>query len=134
MPKLLEVRANLSFGTYRASKVYEVDLEDDVVLALIGVGYLTATSSQGATGAEVNDDRGVERSAAIEAGGSGVRSDSSGADLRSVRVVGSPESEEVSDGDDPAEPSSHARHGTPVRPRRRKTVAGESVAGGEESR
>lgn len=81
MPALLEVRANVSFGRYRAGRVYEIDLDDPSMLALVGVGYFTETG-------QFSDG---------PAAGMGVRGDHRGADLRGVRVLGSTESAEVSD-------------------------------------
>jgi hypothetical protein len=122
MSKLLEVRANVSFGSFRALKVYEVDLEEDMIMALIGVGYLTPTCDE-----EIDDDR--------ESAGLVLRSDPRSADLHGIRVVGSAEpAERLDDVEDRAEPGSDTSDSKTNRLRRRKAIDGESVAGGEEPR
>lgn len=92
MAKPLEVRANVSFRNFRAMRVYEVDLEDDTIMSLIGVGYLTPTA-EGVN--DVRDDR-LESTSGLD-----VRGDSGGAGVRGVRVVGSSESG-VEDGANPS--------------------------------
>lgn len=103
MSKPLGVKANLSFGSYRIGRVYEVDLDDVTVLSLLGVGYLSP----------IDEDKGGED--ADMAGGVDPVPGELGAEgrvpgtpvLRRVRVVGSPEPEAVNV-DDQAEPSGRA--------------------------
>lgn len=91
MPKPLGVKANLSFGQFRAGKVYEVDVEDGRMLSLLGVGYLSPVDEESEDDAD--DVRGSGDS--VPPG---------------VPVVGSPQpaSEGLSDVDDQAEPAGGA--------------------------
>jgi hypothetical protein len=89
MPKHLEVRAVTTFGRFRIGRVYEVDIEDQSIMSLLGVGYLEPTS-------DLEDDDELGATAGMDLPGATV-----GVDLRDVRVVGSPESSEgVADGAD----------------------------------
>ena len=127
MSKLMEVKANLSFGAYRVGRVYEVDLDDVTVLSLLGVGYLTP----------VNDDEG-----GVDAGGGmdsvprelGAEDSVPGPPvLRGVRVVGSPEPGGVNV-DDPVESGGSAPKRKASSLRGSKASDGEGASGGEDAR
>lgn len=121
MPKPLGVRATVSFGSFRQGRVYEIDLEDDRMMSLLGVGYLEPMLE--------DDDAGLDEPAGLD-----VRGDAGGAGLRDIRVVGSSQSSEgVSDVGDSAESSDDSAHGTSKRVRGRKASGGEDSARGSDS-
>lgn len=113
MSKPWPVRANVSFGAFRAGKVYEVDLDDQTMLSLLGVGYLTSA---------VEEDEDAGRGVGEAPEQLGAESGVPGADvLRGVHLVGSSESEAVDVNDQAVEVSGAAK-----RP-------GKSVRGGKAS-
>jgi hypothetical protein len=118
MSKPLGVRAVVSFNQFRAGKAYEVDIEDQSVMALLGVGYLEPIEE--------------ERHGQVDPGDRvhGVPG------VRGVPVVGSSGSveTEVTDVDDPAEPAEHASRGKGKRVRAGSASGGEDAHGGEASR
>lgn len=120
MPKRLEVRAVTSFGAFRQGRVYDIDIEDDRMMSLLGVGYLEPTS-------DLEEDYDW----------SGVRGTSGGADLRDVRVVGSSGSEAVGerkvDVEDHPESSGDPELSAPKRGRGRGVTIPANPSRGEDS-
>lgn len=117
MSKLMPVRAVLSFNSYRAGRVYEVDLDDEVMLSLIGVGYFVPEGGKDASA-------GVDR--AEPAG------------LRGVHVLGEQAPESLSDKEDADVDDSPVSSGSPkVRARKGNggsaSLAGEGADGGEDA-
>src|SRR5688572_3217785 len=110
MPKLLEVRASLSFGVFRAGRVYEVDIEDDRIMSLLGVGYLEPTSDL------EDDDVQRNRSAGLDVGVADSLLAHRGDDLARSSKVG-----EVNDGEDQAGSHGDSELGTSARVRGRET-------------
>lgn len=122
MSKRLEVRAALSFGVFRAGRVYEVDIEDDRIMSLLGVGYLEPTSDP-----EVDDELGS--TAGLDSTGS-----TGGSGVRDVRVVGSPQSSKgVTDVARRPGQIRDSQLGTSARVRGRKATGSENVGGGSDS-
>jgi hypothetical protein len=111
MSKRLEVRAAVSFGVFRAGNVYEIDIEDDRIMSLLGVGYLEPTSDL-----EDDDDVRRNRSSELGVGDSGTTVVDGGDDL-----ARSSEAEGVVDVADHPGPVSDAALGTSARVRGRKT-------------
>jgi hypothetical protein len=110
MPKFLEVRAAVSFGVFRAGNVYEIDIEDQRIMSLLGVGYLEPTSDL------EDDDVQRNRSSELGVGDPGATVIDGGDDL-----ARSSETEGVVDGADHLGPVSDAALGTSARVRGRKT-------------
>lgn len=123
MSKPLEVRAITTFGRFRIGEVYEVDIEDGSIMALLGVGYLEPTS-------DLEDDdvrlRESSRMGVADLGDPGV---DGGDDLE-----GSSPTEGVADGAD--HPGSHGDtpRRTSARIRGGKASGVEDADRGEESR
>jgi hypothetical protein len=127
MPKPLEVRAITSFGVFRIGNVYEVDIEDQAIMSLLGVGYLEPTSDlEEAEGQD--DDAGLDRSPELGVGDSGVPAADGGDDLARRS-----EAEGVADVADSAGPGSDATFGTSARVRSRKAASRESSRRGSNS-
>lgn len=122
MAKPLEVRATTSFGAFRQGRVYEVDLEDDRMMSLLGVGYLEPTSDL------EDDDAGLDRASELDVG-----SDSGGAAVHSDGVARSSQTEGMNDVGDSAESSDDSAHGTSKRVRGRKASSGEDSDRGADS-
>lgn len=128
MSKPLEVRATVSFGTFRQNRVYEVDLEDDRMLSLLGVGYLEPTSDLEEAERQ-DDDAGLDRASGLVVG-----SDHGGAAVHRDGVAGSSEtSEGMTDVRDRAEPSSDSAHRASKRVRGGKTTGVTDSDGGKDS-
>jgi hypothetical protein len=120
--KPLEVRAVTSFGAFRQNKIYEIDLEDDRMLSLLGVGYLEPTSDL------EDDDAGLDRASGLVMG-----SDSGGAAVHRDGVAGLPEaSKELSDVSDRAEPGDDSAHRASKRVRGGKTIGVTDSGGGSD--
>lgn len=123
MSKPLEVRAVMSFGVFRQNGIYEIDLEDDRMMSLLGVGYLEPTSDL------EDDDAGLDRSSELDVG-----SDSGGAAVHRDGVAGLPEaSEGLSDVSDRAEPGSDSAHRASKRVRGGKAIGVTDSGGGSDS-
>lgn len=120
MPKRLEVRAVTSFGAFRQGKVYDIDIEDDRMMSLLGVGYLEPTS-------DLEEDY----------AGMVLRDSAGTADLRDVRTVGSSGSETVGEGKsnvaDSLGPNGDPQLSAPKRGRGRGTTVPANPSGGEDS-
>lgn len=120
MKRRLEVRAVTSFGAFRQGKVYDIDIEDDRMMSLLGVGYLEPTS-------DLEEDYDW----------SDVRGTPGGTGLHSVRVVGSSEPEavdkEASDVEDHPGPGGDPELSAPKRGRGRGIIVSTNPSGGEDS-
>ena len=129
MSKPLEVRAITSFGAFRIGNVYEVDIENDSIMALLGVGYLEPTSDLEEAESEEDDDVRLDRSPELGVGDSGLPSPVGGNDL--ARRL---EAEGVADGADRVESGSDTPRRTSARVRGGKAAGIEDADRGEDSR
>lgn len=129
MSKSLEVRATVSFGAFRQSNVYEIDLEDDRMLSLLGVGYLEPTSDLEEAERQDDDDAGLDRSSGLVVG-----SDSGSTAVHRNGVARFSEAEGVSDVSDRAESSDDPGVRASKRVRGGKTTGITDSGRGEDSR
>lgn len=125
MSKLLGVKANVSFGAYRIGRVYEVDLEDQTVLSLLGVGYFTPVDEDGDADKD-GDANGEDEDGQVDPSGRvrGVPA------VRSLPVVGSPRSLEEVNVDDPFESGGSAAKRKASSVRGGKAFDGTGASGG----
>lgn len=126
MSRRLEVRANLNFGSFRQGRVYEISIDDDRMMSLLGVGYLEPTSDLEEDYAELG------RPAELGVGTDSIRASRPGdGDPESVPPPAVGEADDVADR---PEPSGSAALGASTRPGSRTGIVDASPRRRKDSR